>query len=501
GSRHQGRGQGLPGCDGDGPGGVQGEHRQAVQPDARARLRAPHVRRRDRGAGHRQYVGPLHLRADARAGAAACGRDDAFAAALDDPVGVGHRRPAGDRARPGRRGVLRVGAPAGARPVHGHARLQRPVQGVGSRRRIRGHPRRPCRRDAGAASREAGRPQGHRERVAGWGVSARTHRVTGASDDRALRWAAAACALAIGALVAGCGSGTPSRHCGGTLEVMAVWTGTEQRNFSRVIAGFESATGASVSYTAAPAGVPAALDARLAAHNPPDVAFLPQPGALRRYASEGALVPLDPPTRRNVDRNYSAAWLDLASVAGRPFGVWFKAADKSLVWYNVGAFENAGVVPPTTIDGLVHVARTLTSTGVPAFSVGGANPWTLDDWFANLYLRVAGPARYDLLAAHRLAWTDESVKGTLRLMSQVLSPGALAGGPVGALGMSFSSSVAALASDPPGAAMTSEAEFVLGALPPDAAVEPGRDIDVFPFPSVAPAEPGVAAPAVAAAPS
>jgi len=280
-----------------------------------------------------------------------------------------------------------------------------------------------------------------------------------------------------------------------------VWTGTEQRNFSRVIAGFESATGASVSYTAAPAGVPAALDARLAAHNPPDVAFLPQPGALRRYASEGALVPLDPPTRRNVDRNYSAAWLDLASVAGRPFGVWFKAADKSLVWYNVGAFENAGVVPPTTIDGLVHVARTLTSTGVPAFSVGGANPWTLDDWFANLYLRVAGPARYDLLAAHRLAWTDESVKGTLRLMSQVLSPGALAGGPVGALGMSFSSSVAALASDPPGAAMTSEAEFVLGALPPDAAVEPGRDIDVFPFPSVAPAEPGVAAPAVAAAPS
>ncbi len=272
---------------------------------------------------------------------------------------------------------------------------------------------------------------------------------------------------------------------------MAVWTGSEQHNFQRVLAGFTARTGVPVTYTAAPAGVPAALDARLAGGHPPDVAFLPQPGAVHRFASAGVLVPLDPATQREVARNYSPVWRALASDGGHEYGVWFKAADKSLVWYNVGAFEAAGVVPPTTVPGLVDVARTLAGTGVPAFAVGAGDPWTLADWFANLYLRVAGPARYDALAAHRIPWTDASVKGTLRLLSAVLTPDVIAGGTAGALGMSFAASVAAIATDPPTAAMTSEAEFVLGALPSGVRVDVGTDIDMFPFPSVGAATTGV----------
>jgi ABC-type glycerol-3-phosphate transport system substrate-binding protein len=171
--------------------------------------------------------------------------------------------------------------------------------------------------------------------------------------------------------------------------------------------------------------------------------------------------------------------------------VWFKAADKSLIWYNVGAFERAGVVPARTLTGLVEAARALTNAGVPAFAVGGADAWALDDWFANLYLRVAGPARYDLLAAHRIPWTDQSVTETLRLMSEVLAPGSLAGGTSGALSTTFPASVADIASDPPRAAMTSEAEFVLGVLPGSPLDVIGTDIDVFPFPAVGGPAPGV----------
>jgi ABC-type glycerol-3-phosphate transport system substrate-binding protein len=276
-----------------------------------------------------------------------------------------------------------------------------------------------------------------------------------------------------------------------TIEVMAAWSGAEQQNFERVIGAFEQQTGVRVTYTSASASVPAALAARIAGGRPPDVAFLPQPGTLRQYARAGLLVPLNQATRRVVAANYNQVWQQLASYGGREYGVWFKAANKSLVWYNIGAFEKAGVVPPDNIAGLLEIAHTLESAGIAPFALGGANPWTLSDWFANLYLKVAGPQRYDLLADHRIPWTDPSVKDTLRLMAQVLAPGFLAGGPRGALHTTFPQSVTQVLSVHPLAAMTSEAEFVLGAVPANSEARSGIDFDAFPFPPVGTSEPGV----------
>ena len=178
----------------------------------------------------------------------------------------------------------------------------------------------------------------------------------------------------------------------------------------------------SVTYTSAGYSVPAFLAARLAKGRPPDVAFLPQPGLLRRYAAEHLLVPLNDIAGSAVASNYSPAWRQLGSVGGRLYGVWFKAANKSLIWYNEGIFERAGVAPPAGIDGLVSLAHRLARSGMPAFSVGGQNGWTLADWFSNLYLRLAGPARYDLLAAHKIAWTDPSVIGHAPAAGQGAGP-------------------------------------------------------------------------------
>jgi len=294
-------------------------------------------------------------------------------------------------------------------------------------------------------------------------------------------------------LVPACAAGGSSagRRHPQTIEVVAAWTGAEQQNFQRVINGFEHQTGVHVIYTSASASVPAALEARLAAGAPPDVAVLPQPGTLRQYATAGLLVPLDPATRKIVATNYNQVWQQLASYGGREYGVWFKAADKSLVWYNIGAFEKAGVVAPDDVAGLLRISATLKSSGVAPFALGGANPWTLSDWFSNLYLRVAGPQRYDLLADHQIPWTDASVKDTLGLMIQVLAPGYLAGGAPGALHTTFPQSVNEVLAVHPAAAMTSEAEFVLGALPANREAQAGIDFDAFPFPAVGTSGPGV----------
>ena len=197
------------------------------------------------------------------------------------------------------------------------------------------------------------------------------------------------------ALAAGCSAGPPASPGqslrGQKLEVAAVWSGVEQQHFELVLRAFTRQTGVSVTYTSAGYSVPAFLAARLARGRPPDVAFLPQPGLLRRYAAKHLLVPLDGVVGSAVASNYSPAWRQLGSAGGRLYGVWFKAANKSLIWYNEGVFERAGVAPPAGVDGLVWLAHRLARSGMPAFSVGGQDGWTLADWFSNLYLRLAGP--------------------------------------------------------------------------------------------------------------
>ena len=289
-------------------------------------------------------------------------------------------------------------------------------------------------------------------------------------------------------LAAGCSAGpatSPGQSLRGQrLEVAAVWSGVEQRHFELVLRAFTRQTGVSVTYTSAGYGVPDFLAARLAKGDPPDVAFLPQPGLLRRYAAEHRLVPLDGVAGSAVASNYSPAWRRLGSVGGTLYGVWFKAANKSLIWYNEGVFERAGVAPPASVDGLVSLAHGLARSGMPAFAVGGRDGWTLADWFSNLYLRMAGPARYDLLAAHKIPWTDPSVIATLRLLARVLDPRVIAGGPGGAAATSYQESVRQAFAPRPAAAMVFEGDFVAGIIGGATRAVLGVDADAFPFPAI-----------------
>jgi ABC-type glycerol-3-phosphate transport system substrate-binding protein len=314
-----------------------------------------------------------------------------------------------------------------------------------------------------------------------------------------LRPARAVAAVALAAAAAVSCAAPPSAGArlaglrGQRLQVAAVWSGAEQRHFGLVLRAFARQTGVRVSYLSAGYSVPDFLAARLAAGRPPDVAFLPQPGLLCRYASEHRLVPLDQTAGAAVADNYDPAWRRLGSCGGRLYGVWFKAANKSLIWYNVDLLERAGIVPPASLADLVPVERKLAEAGIPAFAVGGADGWTLADWFSNLYLRIAGPGRYDRLAAHQIRWTDPSVRATLRLLAQVLAPGLIAGGPRGALNTSYQESVQETFAQHPAAAMVFEGDFVAGVISAATRATLGVDADVAPFPSAGRAGPVVVA--------
>jgi alpha-glucoside transport system substrate-binding protein len=288
-----------------------------------------------------------------------------------------------------------------------------------------------------------------------------------------------------GAVLASCAGPAPAdreRLRGTTLVVLGSWTGSEQSQFVRVLAAFTAATGARVRYVSADNHyIPDLIDARLARGRPPDVALLPQPGLLRHYARAGRLVPLDATTRRIVAEHYAPVWRSLAASGGVPYGVWFKAANKSLIWYDVGTFERAGVVPPDDLAGLERVAATLHEQGIPVFAVGGADAWTLTDWFENIYLRLAGPAYYDALTAHRIPWTDTSVQRALDVLGRLLRPQYLLGGPDAALRTGFEKSVAQAFGPPAHAAMLCEGDFVAGFVA-DGDTRIGTDVDEFAFP-------------------
>jgi hypothetical protein len=271
---------------------------------------------------------------------------------------------------------------------------------------------------------------------------------------------------------------------GHKLEVAAVWTGPEQQNFLRVLKEFEARTGASVSFVPTGDNVSTYLGTKIEGGRPPDVAFLPQLGVLRQFAAKGWLKPLGASAQAQLEKNFSKGWRDLGAVDGKQYGIYAKAANKSLIWYNTTAFKTAGIseTPKTWAD-FLKTAQTIFESGTPPVSVGGSDGWTLTDWFENIYLSQAGPEKYDQLAAHRIKWTDASVKDALTTLAQVVGDKDLIA--QGALQTDFpKSATQTFTGDPSAAAMVFEGDFVGAFITANTEAKLGTDAKVFPFPAV-----------------
>ncbi|MFD6416499.1 ABC transporter substrate-binding protein [Streptomyces sp. NPDC060194] len=288
---------------------------------------------------------------------------------------------------------------------------------------------------------------------------------------------------------------------GQKLEVAAVWTGAEQDNFTKVLEEFEKRTGAEVAFVPTGNNTATFLQTKIQGGQPPDVGFLPQVGVLHQFADRGWLQPLGADAQAQLDKNFSAGWKDLGAREGKQYGVYFKAANKSLVWYNAAAYEAAGITEePKTWDDFLTTAQTLSDAGSPAVSVGGADGWTLTDWFENVYLSQAGPEKYDQLAQHEIKWTDPSVKEALTTLAQLWGKDELvAGGKSGALRTDFPKSVTQTFSGDTPAAMVYEGDFVAANINADTDAKLGTDAKVFPFPAVGDESPVVSGGDVAVA--
>jgi alpha-glucoside transport system substrate-binding protein len=306
--------------------------------------------------------------------------------------------------------------------------------------------------------------------------------------------------LVVGALAfvaAGCGGdgdgnggATGSEDVSGSISIMAIWAGEEQESFQAVIDGFEEKyPNVSVRYTSGGDNLAPLLSTAVEGGNPPDIAAIGQPGLMADFAGQNAIKPMDDLREQIVDA-FGEDVADAGAVDGTQYGLMYKGANKSTIWYNVATFEEAGVEPPESWDDLTQARDTIKAAGITPYSVGVDVGWPITDIFENIYIRSAGPEKYDQLAKHEIPWTDQSVKDALTLMQDVVGQGDnMAGGTDGALQTEMPDSVAKVFRDDPQASMVILGDFAPGQT--ETTLEPETGFNVFTFPSIEGSEPSV----------
>ncbi|MDG4797626.1 extracellular solute-binding protein [Micromonospora sp. WMMD1082] len=223
---------------------------------------------------------------------------------------------------------------------------------------------------------------------------------------RATATAAAATVTAAGA--GGCARGRRS------VQVAVVWAGGELARFREVVVGYTP----TVQVIGVGNDIDAFLTARRSAGTSPDVAILPRSGLVVEYAQRGWLSEVTPATSYTAP----AGMADLLSVDGRRYGVWVKAAHKSLFWY----FPSMLAEPPRTWDALVTLTRRLgarhrAGAGPAPLAIGAADGWVLTDWFENVLADVAGADLYEALARGEADWRDRPVGYALDRLAELWS--------------------------------------------------------------------------------
>ncbi|CAN5472473.1 ABC transporter substrate-binding protein [soil metagenome] len=190
---------------------------------------------------------------------------------------------------------------------------------------------------------------------------------------------------------------------------------------------FEDCTGATVEYEGS-RDFEAQLQVRLQAGNPPDIAFVPQPGLVETIATDfpDKIVEVSEVASQNADEYYNPQWREYGTVDGKYYGAPLGANAKSFVWYSPSMFEEGGYEIPTTLDEMMSLTEQIKSDNPDAkpwcagIESGTATGWTATDWLEDYMLRTAGPDVYDQWATHEIPFDDPQVVTALDQVGDIL---------------------------------------------------------------------------------
>jgi alpha-glucoside transport system substrate-binding protein len=298
--------------------------------------------------------------------------------------------------------------------------------------------------------------------------------------------------LAAALVTLACGTQTTSSgKIGGTVHVLAVWSGSEQASFEAVLKPFEDQTGIKVLYEAT-RDQDAILTTRVEAGNPPDLASAPSPSLLARFVREGKILPLDQILDLNKLRSdYDKSWIDLGTINGKLYEIFSWTALKGLVWYDPKVWSAKGYQVPKTWDDLIALQNKMKQDGTTPWCIGlesgSASGWPGKDWMEEIVLTQAGPTVYDSWWQGKQKWSSPEIKQAWQTWGTILGPNDsnVYGGKNNMLATNFGDGGTPMFANPPKCFMHYQASFItdffVKAVP---TLKAGEDFTFFPIPDV-----------------
>ncbi|MDX2140854.1 MAG: ABC transporter substrate-binding protein [Chloroflexota bacterium] len=283
----------------------------------------------------------------------------------------------------------------------------------------------------------------------------------------------------------------------GTVVTMTgPFTDQDEVKFNEAIAPFEEWTGIDIQYTGSKefeAAIPAAIEGGAVT----DIVDFPQPGLLRRFVEGGYVI--DVSTFLNaewLEQNYIQSWLDMATIAGPEgeimAGVWNRINGKSLVWYPIQAWEEAGYEIPTTWDELIALNAQIVADGSSPWCVGiesgAATGWAATDWIEEIMLRTTSLENYDNWtipadAESRLLFTSPEVTNAATVLGDLwFTENNVYGGREAIASTFFGDAPLPMFEEPAGCYMHKQGNFITSFFPEG--TQPGVDYGVFYLPPI-----------------
>jgi alpha-glucoside transport system substrate-binding protein len=213
---------------------------------------------------------------------------------------------------------------------------------------------------------------------------------------------------------------------GSTVEIWAQWLpeSVEAVNFEATLQPFRDATGIDVNFQPTP-DYETALQVAVDGGNAPDIAQIAQPGKMHQYAEAGSLVDLGSFWNMDaLDGSMGEAFVELGHYNDTLYGVFYKTDVKSIVWYPVQAFADAGYEPPETWDELVALSDQIIADGngnpwCISIESQEADGWVATDWMEDILLRTAPYETYQAWYNHEIPFNDPEVLEAAEYMSQI----------------------------------------------------------------------------------
>lgn len=179
----------------------------------------------------------------------------------------------------------------------------------------------------------------------------------------------------------------------------------------------------------------AQLPVKVDGGNAPDIAFVPQPGLLKRFADAGKLKAVSADTKAMAEQNYPADWLKYSTVNGTLYGVPLGSNVKSFVWYSPKTFKEKGYQVPTTWEELMALSDKIADSGQKPWCAGiesgDATGWPATDWIEDLMLRTQTPEVYDQWTTHGIPFNDPRVAQAVDRAGSILKNGKYVNGGYG----------------------------------------------------------------------